>query len=613
MVSRHPHSKRVAIYTALLFCLFIIVDGASGLLTRLDNAWLDTLVRAHAQHNSPDPEIVIIDIDADSLHQLNSFAGSWPWPRSVHATLIETLHQQHPKAIVFDIFFNEPDIERPESDQLFIDALSTIDNVFFPVYEKVDADKNAGQLIQELPATLNFVKGKNVKPDAKASLITPDAIPSELWKVGAVNQTLDTDYVERRYNIYRTFGGWRLPSLPTRLASYLGFSVPNQKEFILNWQHANPISYPTFPYSQVLVNLTQKIDYPSKNYFANKIIVIGSTAINTQAHHVTPISQQQPSAQVLATAIDNLKNHSFLTRPLGAFANTFFALLFFALLLIIFIKTKFNIAKTTLSLTIFSALLLFISYIGVGNKILIPVAGKLWWVWSYLIVNLLWQYGYVAYNRYRAHTLFSRALSPEALHCLSAGNIGHQQDYTRKANITVLCCYVSQLSALAQQQEATSFVTLLNDYITQQLAIIFKQHGTLHSVIGDTLIAFWGAPMPAEKQAAVAVSSAIQMIDNINIFKKKYQLTDLHISIGVHTGPATVGMIGAHQHLHYSAVGHTIDAAKKMAQLTTDKSIVIISDDTKNACHDDFTFIDLGSHSLLTHTASITLFEPKRK
>jgi adenylate cyclase len=118
--------------------------------------------------------------------------------------------------------------------------------------------------------------------------------------------------------------------------------------------------------------------------------------------------------------------------------------------------------------------------------------------------------------------------------------------------------------------------------------------------------------MPIEKQATIAVNVALEMIDRIDSFKKKHHLPNLQIGIGIHTGLTTVGMIGFEQRLHYSAVGQTVDTVKAIAGLAHDKSIIIISGSTQEACADDFKFIDLGNHTLPGEPSPITLFEPKR-
>ncbi len=78
--------------------------------------WLDFLTRVQAQSNYSDPSIVIIDIDEQGLRSMDKVVGRWPWPRSVHAELIEFLEGQGAKAIVFDFIFSEKDLYRTDSD-----------------------------------------------------------------------------------------------------------------------------------------------------------------------------------------------------------------------------------------------------------------------------------------------------------------------------------------------------------------------------------------------------------------------------------------------------------------------------------------------------------------
>ncbi|MFM7784376.1 MAG: CHASE2 domain-containing protein, partial [Gammaproteobacteria bacterium] len=58
---------------------------------RLDNAWSDQLQRWRAESRAGDRAIVVIDVDEASMQAMNPVAGKLPWPRSVHAGLLEAL------------------------------------------------------------------------------------------------------------------------------------------------------------------------------------------------------------------------------------------------------------------------------------------------------------------------------------------------------------------------------------------------------------------------------------------------------------------------------------------------------------------------------------------
>src|SRR6185503_13446390 len=124
-------------------------------LSPLENRLLDRFVRSQASALPPDPDIVLVDIDENSLVNMKD-AGRFPWPREVYATLIAGLAQQKPRAIVFDIMFSEPDTFRPQSDATFIETASQYDNIFFPM---VRLESKDGPRAGELAPLLGLVKG----------------------------------------------------------------------------------------------------------------------------------------------------------------------------------------------------------------------------------------------------------------------------------------------------------------------------------------------------------------------------------------------------------------------------------------------------------------------
>jgi len=102
-------------------------------LQPLENRLLDSFVRSKAALLAPDPDIVIVDIDEKSLAVMEKEAGRWPWPRVVHATLVDGLAAQHPRAIVFDMPFVEADTFRPRDDAAFAEAVGRHPNIYFPL------------------------------------------------------------------------------------------------------------------------------------------------------------------------------------------------------------------------------------------------------------------------------------------------------------------------------------------------------------------------------------------------------------------------------------------------------------------------------------------------
>ena len=174
-----------------------------------DNRLSDFFVRQVAQKLSPDPDIVIVDIDEASLAAMQDAAGSWPWPRAVHGELVQGIARQKPRAIVFDILFSEPDRYRPESDRFFNQVLRGLHNVYFPMVQLV-GNQALGVPLAELAHIIDIPRSASADPDARAILLPPQAIAPESWRVGLINFTEDKDGIARRYDLYRDLSGWQL-------------------------------------------------------------------------------------------------------------------------------------------------------------------------------------------------------------------------------------------------------------------------------------------------------------------------------------------------------------------------------------------------------------------
>jgi len=99
--------------------LFVSVIYANGLLNRIEWLSYDWRIQHYHQNEKLNSDIAVIYIDDASLNAMRVVAGRWPWPRSVHADLLEFLSMANPKAVLFDITFQEKQIvENQDPDKL---------------------------------------------------------------------------------------------------------------------------------------------------------------------------------------------------------------------------------------------------------------------------------------------------------------------------------------------------------------------------------------------------------------------------------------------------------------------------------------------------------------
>ncbi len=303
------------LYLAGIFTLLITADALFlRLATDMKQTAFDMMVRYRVVVPKPDPDIVIVDINEASLAAMAKDYGRWPWPRQVLGEFVEQIEKQRPKAIVFDILFSDPDVYNPDSDAYFDAAIAATGNTFFPMLRLDPADDSLSQI---KPAMIPGVValGSEAQRDATVAMVLPHFKAAlEGGRLGLHNIYPDADGIARQYPVYRDDYGWKIPSLPLRIAQQLKFPQPEAQRVLLNWR-GPPLTYRSVSFSDVFADLTSKNKRRPPDEFTGKIVIIGSTAPSLFDIKPTPLSRMHPGVEILATAIDNFKHGDYLRLP----------------------------------------------------------------------------------------------------------------------------------------------------------------------------------------------------------------------------------------------------------------------------------------------------------
>lgn len=303
------------LYLAGLFTVLIVVDTAFlHLASDMKQAAFDMMVRYRLVVPKPDKDIVIIDINEASLAAMAGDYGRWPWPRQVLGEFVEQIEKQQPQAVVFDILFSDPDVYNPDSDAYFDAAIAGTDNTFFPMLRLDPADDSLSQIKPGMiPGVVPL--GADAQPDATVALVLPHFTSAlEGGRLGLNNIYPDADGIARQYPVYRDDYGWKIPSLPLRIAQQLKFPQPEAQRVLLNWR-GPPFTYHSVSFNDVFIDLTSKNRKRPPDEFTGKIVIIGSTAPSLFDIKPTPISRMHPGVEILATAVDNFKHGDYLRFP----------------------------------------------------------------------------------------------------------------------------------------------------------------------------------------------------------------------------------------------------------------------------------------------------------
>lgn len=161
-------------------------------------------------------------------------------------------------------------------------------------------------------------------------------------------------------------------------------------------------------------------------------------------------------------------------------------------------------------------------------------------------------------------------------------------------NITAFFSDIRGFTTMSENMEPERIMLHLCDYFEELSTIISAEQGTIDKFIGDSIMAFWGAPIADEQHCFHACEAALKCkarLAELNTKWEKQNKPQLITGIGIHTGTAIVGNIGSHTRLNYTAIGDTINFTSRLeAQSKKHGSIIIVSEDVVHAVKEQFVF-----------------------
>jgi len=507
----------------------------------------------------PGDEIIIVTIDDASAAQL----GTWPWPHSTHARLIEALSQA--RVIGVDVLFEETE----------------------PNSALVEATTGAGNVVYPILAVLPEQAGPGIIP-AQALIEPAPPLQAVAAGLGTVNILPDSDGVVRRVPLAIQKDEHRIEALSLQvLRNYLGLSLEPPGELDDGYFVADPLAIPVDRWGRMIIHFAgEPGTFPTVSYidvlsgtvspdtFRDKIVLIGQSGLTGGGDdHIVPTSHRgRPMAgvQVQANIIHAILKHRYLReQSLTSDVSVILGLVLLNGLILPRIRPLWGLL-CSLSLVIVYWLAAFIAFDrGLVLDLLYPTA-------ALTLSHVAIAAGRIIAEqrrRSRVTDLFGRYVSPDVVReILSRSRTASLELGGEQREITVLFIDVRGFTTFSENLSPRRVVDVLNRHLACMAEVILEHGGMVDKFTGDGLMALFGAPLPSRDhaiqavRAAVALQACAQEVNNDDA---------LRYGIGIHTGEAVVGNVGSQRRLDYTAIGDTVNLSCRLESVAAPGQILI--------------------------------------
>ena len=182
-----------------------------------------------------------------------------------------------------------------------------------------------------------------------------------------------------------------------------------------------------------------------------------------------------------------------------------------------------------------------------------------------------------------------------------------------RRELSFVCTDMANYTPFIEQSEAAIAVKTMNEYISGLCSIVLDHEGTIDTVVGDALVAMFGAPVSQSDHAQRAVACALaldQFASNYQIRKNQEGIPIGKTRIGVHTGSAVVGNLGGDTYFHYTAQGDAIVTAARLENANKYLGTRICVSESTGSLISEFEGREIGILKLKGKQTGIRVYEP---
>lgn len=560
----------------------------------------------------PPSTVVIVAIDNKSVKEI----GRWPWSREIIGDLIKGMAENGVKVAALDVVFSET--QNPGSDAALAESIALSGNViaghFFrnemhPIDPEILAQIQSSK-IQRLQidagvTSVPLIEYANL--DANIALIGQGALG-----YGYFNVISDTDGLFRQLPLLMLYKGDIYPSMVLQALKYytqetahvsigrsgvraitLGkYTIPSNHEGALSVNFYGPGgSIKTYS----AVDIIKKRLPPEA--LQGKLAFVGFTEMGIYDVRPTPFDAVLPGVEIHATVAANTLEQNFIIHNSSTILIERVTLFLLPLVLALLLGLAPSASLGFLAGSGLSAVYLVVNYLLFSRYLLdlsmlsplmalgLTTIGSE--IYRSLVIDRKGRYMKKAFSNYVSADLVAQIMkNPDSL------KLGGE-----KREISILFSDIRGFTTLSEKLSPEDLVQVLNEYLNPMTQIVLEEKGTLDKYIGDAVMAIYNAPLDVADHADHACRSALKMmikLDELNRSFIERGIQTIDIGIGINTGDAVVGNMGAAMRFDYTAIGDNVNLASRLEGLNKMYGThIIVSESTKLLAGIDLPFREI--------------------
>ena len=608
---------------------FLLYKQAFPALQQLDFRMKDARFRIRGPVK-PDRDVVVVAIDHKSIREL----GRWPWSREVTAKLVESLGGYYgTKVTALDIVFSEP--QNATADRALAGSIKRAGNVVLGYFFRDEKNEPpAGALAQLEGAKIKLIKVadgvRNIPiPEYGSMDLNIPVVGAGALDFGFFNARPDADGLYRRSILLLLYNGDIYPSLAMKaLRHYLGSEIMlNVKQWGVDSLQIGSMRIPSREDGTMALNFygptgtfttVSAADVISRRVpregLKGRIAFVGATEIGIYDLRPTPFDATLPGIEIHATMAANALERRFLRYDSVTQEMEIACIILVPILLGVFlafapgtfvglgvlglVTAAFGGFNYAMFVSAFRDMTLIYPFLGIGLTYLGSEA------WRNLVVERKGRHLKKAFSSYVSPDLVKQIeKDPDKL------VLGGEQ-----RELTILFSDIRGFTTVSESLAPQELVRLLNEYLSPMTRIVLEERGTLDKFIGDAVMALFNAPLDVPEHADHACSAAVRMLERLKELNVGFAARGMHtldIGVGINTGPAVVGNMGADIRFDYTAIGDSVNLASRLEGLNKYYgSHILISGDTRGRVTDGrFTFREVDRVRVKGKQHPIVMYE----